>query len=118
MDKWIELGIFLAATIGGWIAASNRSKGYTDRQLKGIDEQVKAFWVHINNREIHERSMDAKLIEQMFVNVNQRFNDSQNKMDDLAADVKGARQAVHDLRDAIPQMLITALAAKQKGIGG
>lgn len=116
MDYYIA-AIGFAVTAAGWIGVHFRSKGYIDRQLSGYDEQLKAFWVHVNNRSIHEESMDSKLIDAKFANVNQKIDGFNASMSKLSTDVAAARQAVHDLRDDMPKMILTALTTYGRGRG-
>lgn len=111
----VGLGAFLLA-LAGFIysrveskAAEGRSKGYADRQLETVTSEMKLFWKHVNNRAIHEESMDAKLISEKFRNVDERFKNMGSKIDELSVDVKAGRKAVHELREEMPTMLAKAL---------
>lgn len=116
MENWLAAG-GIVVSIAGWVASHFKNKGYTDRQLQGYDEQIRAFWTHVNNRAIHEESMDARLINEKFRNVDQKFESMGDKIDGVQQDVRGARQAVHDLKNEMPGMILAGLNAYGKGKG-
>lgn len=112
MEKWIVLvGVVeITITIIGLALVSAKSEGYTNRRLEEYDTLGTKFEAHMNDRSIHEKSMDAELIKQKFLHV-------ESKIEDVNKEMTRVRGSVHDFRENMPTMLATALNLHAKGKG-